>query len=70
MKIEQPPIEEMSGACLSARLYMLGGDKRDLALRHLRRRYSEGVQVAFCYHDDWSRRLQLQRLRKFMQEHD
>ena len=70
MTIEQPPIEEMSGACLTARIYMMGGDKRDLARRHLRRRYHEGVQVAFCYHDDWDRRLQLERLRRFMNEPD
>lgn len=67
MTITQPPIEEMSGACLTARLYMLGGEKRELARRHLRRRYREGVQIAFCYHDEWSRRLQLERLRRFME---
>lgn len=68
--MEQPPIEEMSGACLTARLWMQGDKKRDLARRHLRRRYGEGVQIAFCYHDGWDRRLQLARLRRFMQEVD
>lgn len=64
----QPPIEEMSGACLTARLHMQGGNRRELARKHLRRRYQEGVQIAFCYHDEWSRRLQLERLRRFMTE--
>jgi hypothetical protein len=68
--MQQPPIEEMSGAGATARLWMLGGDRRELARRHLRRRYREGVQVAFCYHDGWSRRLQLERLRRFMEEVD
>jgi hypothetical protein len=70
MQIIQPPIEKTSGAGLVCRLYMMGGRQRELARRHLRRRYSEGVQLAFAYHDGWSRRLQLLRLRRFMQEKD
>lgn len=67
-QIEQPPIERTSGAGLVARLHMLGGKQRELARKHLRRRYHEGVQLAFCYHDDYDRILQLLRLRRFMEE--
>lgn len=66
--IEQPQIEETSAAGLVARLYMQGGTRCALAQRFLRRRYSEGVQLAFCYHEDLDYRLQLQRLRQFMTE--
>jgi hypothetical protein len=68
--MEQPPIERTSGAGLVARLYMQGGVRRELARKHLRRRYHEGVQLAFCYHDDYDRLLQLERLRRFMEEED
>ncbi len=65
---EQPPIEHTSAAGLVARLHMQGGKQRELARRHLRRRYHEGVQLAFCYHEEWDRRLELSRLRRFMEE--
>lgn len=69
--IEQPPIEHISAAGLVARMHMQSGMQRDLARRHLRRRYSNGVQLAFCYYEngDWSR-LQLSRLRRFMEGRD
>lgn len=67
--IAQPPIEQTSAAGLVARMHMRGGRPRDLARRHLRRRYREGVQLAFCYYEngDWSP-VQLSRLRRFMEE--
>ena len=67
--VEQPPIEHTSAAGLVARMHMQGGKQRELARKHLRRRYNEGVQLAFCYYEngDWSL-LQLSRLRRFMEE--
>jgi hypothetical protein len=65
---EQPPIEYTSAAGLVARMYMQGGERRDLARKHLRRRYSEGVQLAFCYYATGWTPIQLTRFRRFMEE--
>lgn len=62
-------IEYTLGAGLVARLYMQGGTQRELARKHLWRRYRQGTQLAFCYYESPTAiRLQLARLRAFMLE--
>lgn len=62
---EDPPIMRVSGAGMTARVYMESHTQRDVARRHLRRKYADGVQVAFEYFEhDSTRRAELERLRK------
>jgi hypothetical protein len=69
MILEQPPSEETSAAGLVARMYMRD-EHRDIARRHLRRRYHDGVQLAFCYYGVGWTPIQMQRFRQFMAEED
>jgi hypothetical protein len=45
-------IQYMPGNGLITRAYWMWGVRRDVARRHLRRKYAEGVQLAFQYWDD------------------
>lgn len=64
-------IEYTLAAGLVARMYMRGDMQREVARRHLRRRYQEGTQLAFCYYEsEVAIRLQLERLLTFMEAGD
>jgi hypothetical protein len=55
VKIEldkDPPIQRMPGDGFTTRVWNEGGQARQLVRRHLRRRYHEGVQLAFQYWED------------------
>lgn len=63
------PIRHLPGYGITARIYH---ENRELARKHVRRLYREGVQLVFCYYEVDARMHQqaLQRLREFMDEGD
>jgi hypothetical protein len=58
----------MPGDGFTTRVYAYSPDT---IRKHLRRRYAEGIQMAYCYYESQEAiRAGLQRLRQWMQEED